>query len=100
MKKNIEITSEAYSDINDAISFYEKAEKGAGKYFFDHIFNEIDELTLSCGFHPIIFDYFRYTCKKFPFFIYYTTDEKTIIIHAVLSWKKNPMSHKKRFLTE
>jgi hypothetical protein len=63
LKKTIEITSEAYSDIRDAISFYEKVEIGAGKYFF----NEIDELTLSCGFHPFIFKHFRYTCKKFLF---------------------------------
>ncbi len=88
---NIEILSNAETDIAIGISFYESQNQGLGKYFLDSILSDIESLHIYAGIHIIISDYYRLLSKRFPFSIYYKIKNETIYIYAVLDCRKNPV---------
>ena len=87
----IKILPSAKQDIIDGYRFYEKQNAGLGSYFKDSLFSDIDSLILFSGIHPVHYwKYHRLLSKRFPFAIYYTIQQKTVHVHAVLDCRKNP----------
>lgn len=87
----IRILRSAEQDLLSGYSFYEERGQGLGAYFLDSLFADIDSLHLYAGIHPIYFSgYCRLLAKRFPFAIYYTTDDDVAVIHAVLDCRQNP----------
>jgi len=95
---NIKILPIANDDLFNGYYFYEQQEKGIGSYFLDSLFSDIDSLLIYHGIHPVFFKkYHRLLSKRFPFSIYYTIEDKDIIIYAVLDCRKEPAWVKDRF---
>jgi len=61
-----------------------------GRYFLDTLFSDIESLELFAGAHPIVFGQHRMLSKRFPFAIYYRTENETIRVYAVLDCRRNP----------
>lgn len=88
---SIIITESASDDLADGYLFYEKQYHGLGDYFESSILTDIRSLVIFSGIHEIHFGiYFRKIAKHFPYAIYYTVEEKTIRIHAVLDTRRDP----------
>jgi hypothetical protein len=92
----IKILESAIQDLLSGYDFYEQQEKGLGDYFTDSLFSDIDSLQLFGGIHSIHFEKYRLLSKRFPFAIYYTIIDNTIIVHAVLDCRQNPSKTKDR----
>ncbi len=86
----IKISESAYRDLDEGFVFYELQEKGLGTYFQDSLFSDIDSLKLYAGIHSIHLDKYRLLSKRFPYSIYYTIKNNTIIVSAVLDCRRNP----------
>lgn len=48
----IKILETAKSDLLKGYTFYEFQEKGAGEYFLDSLYSDIDSLIMYAGIHP------------------------------------------------
>ena len=88
---NIKIIESAKEDLKEGYYFYESQEIGLGNYFLESLYSDIEPLKLYSGIHSIQFgEYHRLLSKRFPFAIYYRTDNKDIIVYAVLDCRRNP----------
>ena len=92
MAWGIQISVEAKTDIQEAISWYNNKQPGLGKRFYKEITNSFKLLKRSPYFG---IRYQRVRClkvHKFPYLIHYVLDEpsQTIIIPGVLNTSLNP----------
>jgi plasmid stabilization system protein ParE len=90
MKRNIIVLSEAASDIERGIDFYNAIEDGVGLYFRDSIIADIRRLGVYFGVHRIHLGFFRALSSKFPYAIYYRDHEETRQVVAVLDLRRSP----------
>jgi plasmid stabilization system protein ParE len=86
----IKILRSAIDDLHSGRLFYERQGEGLGEYFFDSIFADIDSLMLYAGIHQKIFGYHRLLSKRFPYAVYYTLEQDSIVIRRVLDLRQNP----------
>ena len=87
----VKILSSAINDLYQARLFYERQREGLGEYFFDSLFSDIDSLMIYAGMHAKFYDYHRLLSKRFPYAVYYTVQEKEIVlVHRVLDLRQNP----------
>ncbi|HBJ38498.1 MAG TPA: hypothetical protein DDZ51_27840 [Planctomycetaceae bacterium] len=68
---NVEVRNEAHSDIAEGVAFYDRQDYGAGEYFFERIFDDIESLSETAGIHETHFGYHRKIASRHPFMIYY-----------------------------
>lgn len=68
---NVEVLDEARFDIADGVAFYDRQSDGAGDYFYQWIFDDIESLTETAGVHETHLGYHRKTATRHPFLIYY-----------------------------
>jgi len=88
---NISILSSAKGDLVNGYYFYEAQAQGLGAYFRDSLFSDIDSLMIYHGIHAQCFGkYYKMLSKRFPFAIYYTVEDKNIVVYAVLDCRRNP----------
>ena len=74
----------ARRDIESAFEWYEKQKQGLGFDFLDSIEYVIKNILEYPEMYPISHAKFRKcVIRKFPFSIFYTTEDQAIIIHAV-----------------
>lgn len=96
MLKKIKITASAKEDIKTAQKWYKERSLQAAENFTLELTTAIDNLQISFAEHRKVYKNFqKLSLKKFPFSIYYQSEQNSIIIQAVL--------HKRRshgFLTE
>jgi len=88
----------AEADIRGAFAYYEACSSGLGSGFCD----ELDEMVSSLSEHSQLGSVFhadirRFLLKRFPYGIFYTTEEARIVVHAVLDLRMNPFGIKERF---
>jgi len=86
----IELLDYAEKDLLDGFEFYERQSKGLGSYFLESLFSDIESLHLYAGIHSIHFGYYRLLSKRFPFAIYYKSDNEIIRVYAILDCRRNP----------
>ena len=87
----IRILPSANQDLIGGYWFYEKQSEGLGSYFLNSLFSDIDSLTIYSGIHPIYFEkYHRLLSKRFPFAIYYRTDNNIALVYAVIDCRRKP----------
>jgi plasmid stabilization system protein ParE len=77
-------------DLQEGYEFYELREIGVGGYFLDSLFAEIDSLVLYSGIHSKCFGYYRMLCSRFPYAVYYTIEQETVLVWRILDLRKNP----------
>ncbi|MDP3073938.1 MAG: type II toxin-antitoxin system RelE/ParE family toxin [Opitutaceae bacterium] len=87
---NLLILPSAWDDLADGFRFYERQAPGLGDYFRDSLIADIESLAVSAGAHRQIFGWYRSLARKFPFAIYYSLDEQTILVRAVLDCRRDP----------
>jgi hypothetical protein len=87
----IEILSLAEQDLLDGYHFYERQAVGLGNYFLENIYLAIESLEKYAGIHLKPHqNYHRLLSKKIPFAIYYTVDNDTTFIQAVVDCRRHP----------
>lgn len=83
---------EALEDLAIGQQFYNQQQIGVGDYFIDSILSDIDSLFIYAGIHSTHFGYQRLLSKRFPFAIYYDTEQTTARIIAILDMRQHPGS--------
>jgi hypothetical protein len=87
----LEILDQAARDLVEGFRFYEDQGVGLGSYFLTNLYADIDSLYFSAGIHSKPYKhYHRLLSRRFPFAIFYKTQEDTVFIHAVLDCRRNP----------
>lgn len=87
----VAIGAPAVADLKKGYRFYEKREKGAGRYFIDSLLIEIDSLKWTAGIHARHFVRFhRMLSRRFPFAIYYRLEGETAQVMAVVDLRRQP----------
>lgn len=89
--KEILVLRDALEDLEDGRDFYEGREAGIGKYFWDSLISDIESLYLYAGIHSTIDGFYKMLSKRFPYAIYYSFDDHTVRIIAVLPMKRDPL---------
>ena len=72
------------------MAFYDRQGQGAGDYFYQRIFEDIDSLGESAGIHEIHFGYHRKIASRHPFLIYYRMVTTGVEVVAVLDGRSRP----------
>lgn len=87
---NVEVRNETHWDIAEGVAFYDKQNYGAGDYFYQRIFEDIDSLSESAGIHETHFGYHRKIASHHPFLIYYRMVASGVEVVAVLDGRSRP----------
>jgi plasmid stabilization system protein ParE len=87
---NVEILDEARLDIADGVAFYDRQSDGAGDYFYERIFDDIESLSDTAGMHEIHHGYHRKIATRHPFLIYYRMVQAGAEVVAVLDGRSRP----------
>ena len=89
--KRIRISSDALSDLNEGFLFYEQQDQGLGDYFTSCLRADIEELRISGGVHRIVHrQFYRSLSRVFPYGIFYTFEEGTVTVYAVVDLRRDP----------
>ena len=88
---NIQILASAREDLIDGYHFHEKSEAGLGNYFLTTLYSDIESLRILGGIHSKPYGkYHRSLSKRFPFAIYYTVNDHTVLIRAIVDCRREP----------
>ena len=90
MRRDVVVLSEAASDIEKAMNFYDLIEDGVGSYFRDTIIADLRRLGLYFGEHAVHYGFFRALSSRFPYAIYYRDQGEIRQVVAVLDLRRNP----------
>jgi hypothetical protein len=87
----VQISDDALEDLAAGAWFYEIQEAGLGEYFSTCLRSDIEGLKITGGIHRCVYrDYHRLLSRVFPFAIYYTFGDATIIVWAVIDCRRSP----------
>jgi len=89
-------TELANRDLIDAKKFYETQAQNIGAYFIQSVLLDLESLKFYAGIHERKNDYFKMLVKRFPYAIYYDIENETVIIHAILDLRQNPLKIEER----
>ena len=56
----------------------------------ESLISDIDSLEIYAGIHETVFGFYRLLAKRFPYAIYYSTDQNTIFVRAILDCRRAP----------
>jgi hypothetical protein len=87
----IEILDQAAEDLVEGFHFYEAQQTGLGSYFLSNLYGDIESLRLYGGIHRKAYrHYYRLLSKRFPFAVFYTVQDDSIFIRAVVDCRRDP----------
>jgi len=87
----LRILDAASDDLVEGFSFYVRREQGIGDYFLTCLYSDIESLRVFGGIHRTVYkNLHRSLSKRFPFAIYYTVEDETVIVRAILDCRRNP----------
>ncbi len=88
---HLKILDQAEADLIEGFHFYENQQAGIGSYFLANLYADIESLQLYGGIHLKPYkQYHRLLSKRFPFAVFYSVDDETVFIHAVLDCRRDP----------
>ena len=91
MTLEIRLRDEATEDLAKAASWYERQLPGLGHEFLDTTLIFLESISANPHQYPIIHkDLRRALLPRFPFGIYYTVEERFILVYGVLHASRNP----------
>ncbi|MBT3227080.1 MAG: type II toxin-antitoxin system RelE/ParE family toxin [Deltaproteobacteria bacterium] len=89
----LKYTPRAEDDLRLAIRWYEDQRKGLGLEFLDCIEFAIKRiLAFPESYEKPYASFHRCTVRRFPFSIFYTIEDGTIIIHAIFDNRQDPVN--------
>lgn len=86
----IQISRDAYDDLNEGEAFYERISPGLGSYFTTCLHADIESLLLYAGTHPIINGLRFMNSHRFPFVLWYRVYDEIVTVFAVLDGRAEP----------
>jgi hypothetical protein len=86
----VELRVEARHDLVEGAGFYEEQREGFGDYFIDCLFQDLDRIESEAGIRATVFGLHRKLSKRFPFAIYYRSEESVIDVVAILDCLRAP----------
>lgn len=89
----------AQEDLAQGFAFYEAQEPGVGNYFLESLYSDIDALRLYAGIHRSVFGFYRLLSKRFPYAIYYSMENETVFVWAVLDCRQDPERIRERLIS-
>jgi hypothetical protein len=93
----IEILDQAAEDLVEGFHFYEAQQPGIGSYFLSNLYGDIESLRLYAGIHRRAYKrYYRLLSKRFPFAVFYTVQDDSVFIQAVVDCRRDPAWIRKR----
>ncbi len=93
----IDFSSEAEADFDNSYKYYAIESQKVADNFYKQINRSL--ITISAnpqGFQRVFKNIRKYVIKKFPFIIYYRTENTTIQIIAIFHTSRNPEIWQKR----
>lgn len=84
------ILERAQLDLLSGYWFYERQSPGVGAYYLHTLRAEIDSLRDNAGIHRRIGHYHRHLVRKFSAGIYYSVDDDTAHVAAILDGRRSP----------
>lgn len=97
MEYNLIVKPKAQQDIRNSIEWYRQQSGNLPEIFLNTIGESFEKIRKNPEHYQKRYNEIRIVfTKKFPYGIYYTVEEKTIYIHAVLHTKQNPETAEKR----
>jgi plasmid stabilization system protein ParE len=96
--QRIVITEPAKIDLEEGFWFYEEQQAGLGDYFLSSLQSDIDSLLIFAGVHakPYQNRVFRALSRNFPYAVFYSLQQDTAQIVAVLDTRSDPSQLKQR----
>jgi len=92
MIKKPKFAKEAANEFLDAVEWYEARSKGLGLRFTDEIDSTIERIKLNPELYPsIVDDIKRIQLNKFPYSIFYTIEDDTLVILRIFHNKREPI---------
>lgn len=86
----IQILDVAKNDLIQGFHFYEKQEQGLGEYFLVNLYSDIESLKIFGGIHGKAYKNFqRALSKRFPYAIYYTVEDETVKVRAIIDYRRS-----------
>ena len=92
----IVVLPSARDDLSEGFDFYERQREGLGNYFLESLFSDIDSLRLYAGIHLKVHSFHRLLSKRFPFAVYYDSEDETVRVWAVLDCRQDPVTIRRR----
>ena len=86
----LEILPSAEGDLVDGFWFYERQKTGLGHYFRESFIGDIESLRSCGGVHRRVFGWRRMLARRFPYAVYYSVHERTVLVRAVLDCRRDP----------
>ena len=87
----IEILDQAVQDLIEGFHFYEDQQVGLGHYFLTNLYADIESLRIYAGIHRKAYrNYHRLLSKRFPFAMFYTVQDETVFVRAVVDCRRKP----------
>ncbi|MCW3162629.1 type II toxin-antitoxin system RelE/ParE family toxin [Chryseobacterium oryctis] len=97
MEYNLIVKPKAQQDIRKSIEWYREQSGSLSEKFLEKIDESLEKISKNPEHYQKRYNEIRIAfTKKFPYGIYYTVEEKTIYIHAILHTKQNPQTAEKR----
>ena len=94
----VRISEDALRDLNDGFLFYEAQTPGLGDYFATCLRADIEGLRFYAGIHRVVYrDYHRLLSRVFPYGIFYTLEEDSAVVWAVIDLRRDPEWIRQRF---
>jgi plasmid stabilization system protein ParE len=89
-RRQVVLSEDAFTDVEEARTFYERQEAGLGDYFLSCLIADLESLSFFAGIHSRLFGYYRMLAKRFPFAIYYDVAGELAVVAAVFDMRRDP----------
>lgn len=97
MEFSLIVKPKAQQDIRKAISWYRDQSRNLPEKFIEKVDESLEKIQGNPEHYQKRYNEIRIAfTRKFPYGIYYTVEENTIFVHAVLHTKQNPKTAEKR----
>jgi len=85
-------TERAQEDLEIAVSWYEKQQRGLGLAFLESVESSLEPMESSPNMYEIIYaSHRRCLIRRFPFSLFYTIEADGLVIHAVFDNRQDPV---------
>ena len=87
----LRVVDGAQDDLIAGFNFYEAREQGIGDHFLACLYSDVESLRIFGAIHRRVYKNLqRSLSKRFPFAIYYTVENDSVIVRAILDCRRNP----------
>jgi plasmid stabilization system protein ParE len=87
---NVLISTDAEADLANGFWFYERQQAGLGEYFRVCLASDIESLVFLGGRHAKQLGFYKLLSKKFPYAIYYSCDDETVVVVTIVASRQDP----------